>query len=157
MTPTARANQPVWNRLLIASNPAMNAMAPPREIQNATTPADMTRPSKKRRVGCPAARLSPMILSGITGSTQGVTLSIRPPSAASTRRSVRPTGPFGSNSNDQAKTLILNAGSTAPELPSATLPKLKSVKSSGSFGAAITSASASATTSGTVSGTVRGG
>jgi len=103
--PTPMVNSGFWNSWLVVSKPLIVAMARPSAIQNATTPSDMTKPSEKHfeRLPCAACE-SPMILSGITGSTHGVKFSSRPPAAAIASRSRNPA-PVGSIEKRRSKRL----------------------------------------------------
>ncbi len=62
----------------------------PRPIQNAKTPRDMTRPRRKHLFRFSAAWDKLMILIGISGRTQGVKFSSKPPKAAVSSSTIHP-------------------------------------------------------------------
>jgi hypothetical protein len=153
--PTTGGNHTVWKRLLMASKPETNATAPPSASQNATMPAPMAAPSTTSREEPPAALLRPMILMGTSGSTHGVRLRSRPPSAAMSSNAARPMAPVGRNVKDQPKTLmyagtLCAAGTVKP-------PRVKPANRSGSLTSVDTGVPAATTWRGTVTSTPTGG
>ena len=106
----------------------------PSANQNPTTPTDIATPNIKTRMRLPAPALaSPMIFSGITGSTHGVKFKMIPPTNAKSSMIGKNTPDSGSSSKSQPKsgTLIGLERPSALPLPMAdvSLMRPKTVES----------------------------
>ena len=107
--PTPIVNAGYWKSWFDCSKPFTKLSNSPSPSQNATTPAVIETPSMKVRERLPAAAFaSPMILSGITGSTHGVRLRMAPPTNASTSITGKNVPESGSRVKSQPKSGTTN-------------------------------------------------